>query len=163
MKERWKPISGFENFYEISNIGAVKSLYYNRLLKPMIDRYGYLYVNLSKNGSYKSKKIHRLVISSFSGESIKQVNHKDGNKLNNQLNNLEYCTCRENVQHAIQNGLINNKGKHHHFAKIKEEDVIEIRDKYKNGVSVAKLTKMYPISNSSIQDIVKNRHWKHLL
>lgn len=99
MEEIWKKIKGHET-YEVSNLGRVKSLKYGkeRILKQTIDSYGYAIVALC-SGSGKIKKIHRLVASAFLGESELQVNHKDGEKLNNALDNLEYVSNRDNTVH----------------------------------------------------------------
>lgn len=99
MEEIWKKIKGHET-YEVSNLGRVKSLKYGkeRILKPVINNHGYAFVNLY-SGSGKVKTIHRLVAAAFLGESELQVNHKDGEKLNNALDNLEYVSNRDNVAH----------------------------------------------------------------
>ncbi len=118
MIEIWKPVKGFEN-YEVSNLGQVKSLNYNRtkeakILKPWVDKYGYLRVNLSKNGKGYAKKVHRLVASAFIpniGDNP-QVNHIDGDKTNNKVDNLEWVTCKENIQHAWNTGLSRMTKKH---------------------------------------------------
>lgn len=122
MEEIWKPIKGYEGLYEISNYGKIKSLerkaknrgkgqriIKERILKPSIDRLnGYYQIKLSKNGKTKTIKVHKLVVEHF----IKKipegltVNHKDGNKTNNYVNNLEICTQKENIKHAINNNLI---------------------------------------------------------
>lgn len=114
----WKPVVGFEGLYEVSNTGVVKSLFRTvkskgskkvvpeRILKPRLDEWGYEGVSLCKNGKQYGKLVHRLVaeafISPFGGD---QVNHIDGNKLNNRVENLEWCTGSENMKHAYKNGL----------------------------------------------------------
>lgn len=122
MEEIWKPIKGYEGLYEISNFGNIKSLerkaknrgkgkrfIRERILKPSIDRpNGYYQIKLSKNGKMKTFKIHKLVIEHFFKKISKGlvVNHIDGNKLNNNINNLEICTQKDNIRHAINNNLI---------------------------------------------------------
>ncbi|MBE6156988.1 MAG: hypothetical protein E7161_04530 [Firmicutes bacterium] len=126
--EIWKSIEGYEN-YEISNLGNVKSLYNNIIRKPRIGKNGYYYITLWKNGKCKSKKNHRLVAEAFipNPDNLPQVNHKDGNKLNNCVDNLEWCTASYNVRHAIKNGLFNTNnlfkcGKENPMHNIKIED-----------------------------------------
>ena len=115
--ENWKDIKGYEGLYQISDKGIVKGvdrvLMYNaektkqwkgKVIKTIVDGLGYCRVSLCKNGKVKTHKIHRLVAESFlSGEG--HINHKDGNKLNNHVSNLEYCTSKENNYHAFTTGL----------------------------------------------------------
>jgi hypothetical protein len=118
MTEKWKAIRGYEGMYEISNQGRVRSLSRYRenhravqhvpeiILKEYIGRWGYALVKLCSNGKAKEMKVHRLVAEAFLNTPEKdQVNHKDGNKLNNSVENLEWCTGSENMQHAYDNGL----------------------------------------------------------
>ena len=130
-KEEWRDIPGYLGYYQISNLGRVKSLqrkiiypksntYPNgckhilkeKILTPSKDKKGYLFVQLFKNGHFKSKKIHRLVAEIFLNNemNLPQVNHKDENKQNNNVLNLEWCTRLYNNLHgtrlerAITNG-----------------------------------------------------------
>ena len=101
MIEVWRDIRGYEGLYQVSNLGRVKSIPRERtkggILKPLKDTTGYLSVNLYKNGKIKRYKIHRLVANNFL-----EVNHKDGNKLNNNLSNLEYVTRSQNILHRFR-------------------------------------------------------------
>lgn len=110
-KEFWKPIKDFE-YYFISNFGRVKSTKFGkeRILKPIIVGCGYLFVNLCKNGKVKKFLVHRLVVEAFleipeelkhlKGTCYLQVNHKDENKSNNNVENLEWCTSSYNVNYG---------------------------------------------------------------
>lgn len=104
--EQWKKIDKFDN-YMISNYGNIKTAKKNKLLKPSKNTWGYLGVILYKNGNSKRYQIHRLVASAFipNLENKEEVNHKDGNKLNNHVDNLEWVTRSENMKHAYANGL----------------------------------------------------------
>lgn len=117
-KEMWKDIPEYEGLYQVSNYGRVKSLTrYKKILKPYIN-YGYANIILSKNKKTKYYKIHRLVAQAFipNIENKPFINHKDGNKLNNNVNNLEWCTAKENTKHAFENNLIViKKGKENHM------------------------------------------------
>lgn len=119
-KEVWKDIIGYEGKYQISNYGRVKSLprekkvgYVNTYITPEIilktykSKKGYLNITLSKNGKCIDKRNHILVAQHFipNPNNKPQVNHKDGNKLNNNVENLEWVTNDENIQHAWKLGL----------------------------------------------------------
>lgn len=104
MVEVWKDIKGYEGLYQISNYGRVKSFKMKKaqhvyLLKPYPTKCGYLRVSLSKNNKYKGELIHRLVANYFldNPNNYKEVNHKDENKQNNCVENLEWCDRKYNV------------------------------------------------------------------
>lgn len=104
--EIWKDIKGYEGLYQISDHGNVKNLRTNKLMKPELLKKGYLRVGLSLNGDRKRFLIHVLVASNFISEkpsNNSEVNHKDLNKKNNKVDNLEWTTPSENVNHAIIN------------------------------------------------------------
>lgn len=107
MKEEiYKDIPNYKGLYQVSNFGNVKSIFNEKLLKPYVRKTGYVHVLLSKDGKRKCYTIHKLVMLAFVGESNGlDVNHIDGNKQNNKLDNLEYCTRKENSKHAWKTGL----------------------------------------------------------
>ena len=102
MEELWKDIDGFVGKYQISNMGRVRSLHWNKeiILKGGISKFGYRRVVLTNNNYRKYYAIHRLVALAFipNPENKPEVNHKDENKLNNRVDNLEWVTCKENIQ-----------------------------------------------------------------
>jgi len=118
MEEIWKDIEGYEGLYMVSNLGRIKSLvgfnghiYVNRvkILNQSNTTTGYKKVELAKDKKKKSFKVHRLVAFAFIPNADKKpnINHKDGNPTNNNAKNLEWCTQKENVQHAVDTGLRN--------------------------------------------------------
>lgn len=132
-------------------------------MKPRDNGNGYMYVNLSKNGKYKSVTVHRLVAKAFLEKKPdkNQVNHIDGNKANNNVSNLEWTDRYENMQHAFKTGL--NKPRiheQHHAAKLTEEDVGVIRDRYHKGESIVSISKSYPqVSYECVKGVCARRYW----
>lgn len=101
MQEIWKDVVGFEGLYKVSNLGNVKSLRIGKILIPSINR-GYKRITLCKNGNRKNKVIHRIVAEAFldNHKSLTCVNHKDENKLNNCVENLEWCDIKYNTNYG---------------------------------------------------------------
>lgn len=122
MKEIWRDIKGYEGLYQVSDLGRVKSLkkewvsgngslrkHDELIMKQTEEKSGYMSIKLCKNGVFTRKKIHRLVAENFLANTndYPQINHKDGDKRNNKVNNLEWITSSGNIHHAIRNNLIN--------------------------------------------------------
>ncbi len=105
-KEIWLTIKHNDN-YEVSNIGNVRNKKTKRILKPAISNKGYYLVSLSRNCKQHTYTIHKLVMEHFNrcAFDYEVINHKDHNKLNNNINNLEYITQKENIRDAWDNGL----------------------------------------------------------
>jgi hypothetical protein len=172
MIEEWKTIKGFED-YQISNFGRVKSFkkyhYTNeRILKPSRDKSGngYLFVNLCKNGKRKIYCVHRLVLCNFKlmdNYLDFEVNHIDGNKLNNCIYNLEWCTKSENEFHAYRIGLKTSlKGEDHGGSKLKEDNIKEIKILLKKGeYSQKRIAKIFGISQQQISRIKLGLRWSY--
>ena len=108
--EIWKDIPGYENLYQISNLGNVRSLRFNKIkpLKKILDRYGYLVVRLTKDKVGKWYKVHRLVAKAFLSDYSEelQVNHKNENKTDNSVENLEMCTNYYNANYGSRRTLL---------------------------------------------------------
>lgn len=106
--EEWRDVVGFEGFYKVSSIGRIKAIHgKEKIIKTSLDRRGYPRTTLCIRGRKKYDSIHRFVAIAFidNPENKRTVNHKDGNKLNNCVDNLEWATDKENKAHAMANGL----------------------------------------------------------
>ena len=149
----------------------------NKPLKFAVDKKGYARVGLMIDGKLVTKKIHRLVCQRWkpNPENKPQVNHIDGNKLNNCSGNLEWCTAKENTKHAIDNGLfvfttsessvnINpKKGELNGMSKLTEADVLEIKKSFLPRKITRKiLAEKYNVSEHCIKDIVTGKSWNHI-
>lgn len=108
MVELWKTFKGYENCYEVSNMGRIRSLRTGNIIKQRANSLGYLSVSLKKDRKSKEYRVNRLVALTFldNPENKPEVNHKDGNKKNNCITNLEWVTHKENMIHARKNNLI---------------------------------------------------------
>lgn len=152
----WKDILGYEGLYQISSDGQVKSLvgwngrkyvHREKILKQSKTTTGYKKVELSKDGKRKSVKVHRIVAYAFipqvEGKTV--VNHKDGNPLNNNYKNLEWCTQRENVLHALESGL----------KKLHVIEEFELKGLYEDGKSVVQISKELGTTPSIVYNNMK--------
>ena len=124
-KEIWENIPNYEGLYQVSNLGRIKSLarewncgntggknkHPDIIMKQYIDKKGYCTIDLWKNNIGKNFRVHRLILIVFIGKSSLEVNHKDTNKINNKLENLEWVTPKQNMEHARKNGLLKKSKK----------------------------------------------------
>lgn len=163
MEEIWKDIPGYEGLYIVSNLGNIKSLskkistgngWYiskEKILSPGLDNNGYPLVVLAKDRKYTSIRVHRIVATTFLGVKPKLVcNHKDGNKSNNHICNLEWVTSRENNMHSRY--ILQNTTKKKVLSKT---DIKEIKI---NKLSLTRfaLSKKYNVSAKHIYRAVRD-------
>lgn len=173
IKEKWKDLPNYEGIYTVSNTGIIKSLdhyvkchqgkriQFGRIRKPQLSVKGYHQITIVKNGVKLSTGIHRLVAIAFipNPNNYEQVNHKDGNKLNNHVSNLEWCSNRQNADHATINNLRKcNYGEKHHNTKLKNEDVFNIRKLLSLGKTQTEIGKMYNVTSTAIYYIKHNKN-----
>lgn len=165
--EEWKDVKGYEGFYLISNYGRVMSLrrkrytgaesyYYQetRILKPYTDTYGYYSITLTNSsGKRRNHKIHRLIAQAFieNTEAKSCINHIDGDKKNNKINNLEWCTKKENNVHAVKTGL---RKTFQIDKKLLKEDYLI------NNLSIEQIAKKYNTTYHSVAHKVSNYNLK---
>lgn len=171
MKEIFKDVVGYEELFRVSNFGNLWSKRSNRLLRQFIHKNGYAVCSTrigGRKGVAKCFKIHRLVAEAFleNPESKATVNHKDGNKLNNNLDNLEWYTPLEQVQHAIATGLVKSrKEENNPNAKITNDQAIQILAKREEtGFGAIRLSKVLGYSIPTIRRVIENSSdsWKNL-
>jgi len=174
MKEEWRDVVGYEGHYQVSNLGNIRScdrVVPNRwgngqprkgkLMKPGSSPNGYRIIVLQKKGIVKYQTVHRTVMLAFTPnpENKSQINHKDGNKENNSVENIEWATEAENKKHAIDTGLFCAKGEKNPKAKLSESKVRCIR---LSNVPVKELAGIYDVDIHTIYNIRSRRSWRHV-
>jgi hypothetical protein len=174
----WKTVKDYENIYLVSNTGIIKSVDHlvvhkngrnriqkGRILKTSISKKGYVQVSLSKDNIRFHTGVHRVVAIAFipNPNNLPEVNHKDGNKLNNEDDNLEWNTGSDNMIHAVLNHLINpNLGEKHHMSKISNKQIINLRNLHKSGLNNKELAKHYYISETAMSNILRKKTYKNI-
>mgnify|MGYP003293868181 CR=1 FL=1 len=159
--EIWRDIKGFEGYYQISNLGRVKNVSNSQIRKTHPTRDGYLKIRLLHNGKDVTARIHRLVAEAFipNPDNKETVNHKDGNKLNNNVENLEWMDRSEQMYHAYNHELKKSiKGVKNTNSKLTENEIRQIRKEYvpyDRNYSTVALSKKYGVTNRVIGLIVR--------
>ncbi len=168
MKDEWKEVVGFEDYFLVSNTGKIWSKRTNKEIKFVLGKTGYLCFTTRLNGRNSQSiclKVHRLVATAFVENFGRKpfVNHIDGNKQNNYATNLEWCTSKENYNHAINIGLFDPKGENNNSSKLTEQDVLEIVTLLKNkNIKQRTIAKKYNVGEACIRDIKFGRNWSWL-
>ena len=194
MIEEWRDIEGYEGLYQVSSLGQVTSIHNTHNIlhcKFHISNNGYLRVCLYKNGRQKNALVHRLVAIAFipNPENKREVNHKNGIKTDNRVENLEWATAKENMAHAYKNGLVDyqyrspsllkegyernrdrilkqqserTKGEKNPQSKRTEEMIIKIRQMYKEGMRFCEISRTLNIDRRQIASIIRGKLWSHI-
>ena len=171
-KEIWKDIKKYEGIYQVSNLGRIKSLERKvrhregfklvkaKFLSLCYDKDKYLVIGLWKNGIRINYKVHRLVASEFilNDKNKPSINHKDCNKNNNLVDNLEWVTPKENKIHAKFMGLL-PVGESNGASKLNRKDIINIRNDKRNNILISK---DYDVTPKNIWYIKANKTWSHI-
>lgn len=178
--EEWRPIAGYEGFYEVSNLGRVRSLdrlveragrwgndtamLCGRILKQTPNSKGYLRVYLARDGGTITARVNRLVAKAFledpeAGKDL--VCHKNGDPADNNVKNLRWDHQVGNLADTIEHGT-RNHGKRHGLAKLDDTAVVAIRKEYSEGVLQRQIALKHGISRSNVSLIVTRKHWGHI-
>lgn len=162
LEEEWKDIEGWEKLYQVSNKGRIKSLPkpyvpYPTILAPLKEKKGYLYVKLCNANKQLSCKAHRLVAKAFipNPDNLPQVNHKDLNKENNCVENLEWVTNQRNMCHAMENKVYTDR-------PLLPQEVVEIRKLKKSGKSQSEIARIFNIHSGRVSGIVRGITYKYI-
>jgi hypothetical protein len=155
MLENWKDIEGFEGIYQVSSLGNIRN-YKKQILTPVKTDDGYLRVHLRKTGVSKNLRVHRIVANHFieNPENKPEVNHINGNKTDNRVENLEWVTKSENAIHAYKHGLQNSL-KNFQEKTIPLADIRKIKHSYKVlGLSIRNLAFKFGYTRRTIKSII---------
>ena len=153
INEIFKDVKGYEGYYEISNLGRVRSTSYKgkKILKPAITKNGYLNVIFCINQKKEHKFVHRLVAEAFipNINNYSTVNHKDEDKLNNYVENLEWLSVEDNNRYSNSKMLTKQK-------------VLQIPSLIDQVYTQLDIAKYFNVSRRAIQSILRGEHWKDL-
>lgn len=171
MDELWKDVRNWDGKYLISNHGKLKSINgkYSKkhpdgyITIGCIDSVGYRVFTMRRPGFKERVRAHTLVCNAFNIKPISEiklcVNHLDGNKLNNNHTNLEWCTGADNIKHAVATGLMNLKGENHYNCKLSNDKVIEMRRVRKEGWTYQKIGDYFGVDRRQASDVVRGVNW----
>lgn len=174
MEEIWKPVVGYHdirgNRFLASNTGKIKSCITGKVLKTYVNNRGYESIRITVDGVKKTMTVHRAVALAFipNTNNYLEINHKDGNKLNNNSNNLEWCTRSQNERHKFDTGLydpIRVSGERNGNHKLTVENVKYIREHFQprnQNFGATALCKKFNVDRKTITDIVQRKIWKNV-
>lgn len=166
--EIWRDINGSAGHYQISNCGRVKSLWHGKekILSTPVNSAGYMHLTLCVDGKRLYRNVHVLVAETFvpNPDGLPEVNHIDGNKLNNRADNLEWTTRKKNIKHASKMGLLNiHKGADNPCAKLTMDDARYIRRVYithHREFGGRALARKFGVVPQTIYDIIRGKTYK---
>jgi hypothetical protein len=166
--ETWHQIIDFDGVYEASDAGRIRNTSTGKVLAPIKNGPGYHYMNLCLRGVRFKVAVHRAVWAAFNGPIPEgmEINHLNGDKLDNRLPNLQCCTHSENVRHSHR--VLGRKfggklGADHSRALLTEADVLTIRDIYaKRAMTQAAIARSYGVSKGCIEGICRRKNWRHI-
>lgn len=169
--EEWRDVVGYEGWYSVSNLGRVcrvapgPSTTPGKILFPERVKKGYFRVNLSRNGVVRRFMVHRLVVTAFLPSpppGHNSINHKDGTKTNNCVDNLEWTTPKKNTHHAKRLGLlVSVRGERHGHSKLSDAKVRRIR-KLAGKYTLKELSKKMGVSEETVSRVIRRKSWVHV-
>ena len=172
VQEKWQPCPGYEESYQVSNLGKVRSIdrfHFKRrgrikgkTLIQNLNKKGYPEVKLWKNNKQEARNPHRLVALAFipNPNNLPQVNHIDGDKLNNHVSNLEWISNSDNMRHAYKLGLKCSKGENNSNCKITDIQVTQIKLIYNTGKSSKYISEELNVKLHIVRQIISGKSWK---
>ena len=180
-REEWRPVAGWEELYEVSNMGHVRSVtrrfidargrkrvFQGQPLRLIVQGKGYhstrRKVWLMHQGRRVLKAVHHLVLEAFVGPRPDgyATNHRDGDPTNNRVENLEWVTYAENNRHSLATGLSKQRGETHSRAILTEDDVRLMRRLYAQGMRQTEIARRFSLHLSTVNNVVRRLWWKHI-
>lgn len=174
--EEWRPVPGYQGFYEVSSLGRVRRLtvkircgygkvrtFPGRVMRHGKTHGGYHQFSLCKHGTVTRVYVHRTVIEAFIGPipDGMQINHLSGDKNDNSLKNLAICTPSENMRHSTD-VLGNHRGALARAAKLSERQVLGVISDYALGMGITALARALKVDPETVRDIISGRTWRHI-
>ena len=160
----WRDIAGYEGLYAVSSLGEIYSYHSMRIMKTRDNGRGYRMVGLHRDGQIKCLYVHRIVADAFldNPDNLPEVNHKDANKSNNAVDNLEWVSSRQNYDHALENNLY-ERGADRRCSKLTEADVRYIKEhcvKFDPVFGIKPLAERFGVSSGTVESVVNGRNWR---